>query len=114
MRPSFSPPPKLFWSYTALAVLFVVVMEATDEGEAAWWGLLISVALLVGLYRGLKLAWWLLLVSDVWTVVAVLAIQAEGLAVDFSVYVLIVILIGQLAALLAIRQLSWASPERRY
>jgi hypothetical protein len=114
LRPSFTPQPLLFWSYVALSVLFVVVMEATGEGESAWWGLLISVALLVGLHRGLRLAWWLLLISDVWAVVAIHAIQAEGLAIDSSVYVLTAILIAQLAVLLAIRQASSARPERQY
>ena len=103
MRPSFTPPPLLFWAYVALSVISTVYVEISDEGDVVWWGLLISLALLIGLHRGLGLAWWLLLIFGAWEAVAVLAIQPEGLPIDGSVIVIVALEIAELAVLLAIR-----------
>ena len=102
MRPSFTPPPLLFWAYVALSILSVVLVEISDEGDAVWWGLLISLALLYGLYRGLELAWWLLFIFDAWTLVAGWAIQPEG-DIGGDVLAVAAVLVLQLAVLLAIR-----------
>ena len=110
LRPSFTPPPLLFWAYVALAVVSAVVFEATDQGEAAWWGFLISLALLIGLHRGLRLAWWLLLIFGVWDAVAILAVQPEGSSLDGSTVALVALQASQVGVLLAIR--ATAEPGR--
>ena len=111
MKPSFTPPPLLFWTYVTLSALSAIVVELDDTGSLIRWALPIEIALLYGLYRGFAVAWWLLLIFGAWGVVVITALPAEGMGLEGSELAVVVIGLVQLALLLAIRVKAHFTPR---